>query len=285
MSHIKVIIVSGLSGSGKSIALHALEDEGYYCVDNLPVRLLPSLVTQLRDDGANGHIAVGIDVRNRSFLEALPSSLEALTAQDIDHDIIFLDANDDILVKRYKETRRKHPLMDDDTSLLEGISLERERLKSLSLGADLRIDTTYTTPHILRQQLRDFISHDRKSNMTLVFRSFGYKHGTPLDADYVFDIRCLPNPYWQPALRRYTGLDEPVIAFLDKQTDVQKMINSICEFLEKWLPAFNAEQRAYITVGIGCTGGQHRSVFIAERLARHFAAHDFRTLVRHRELA
>lgn len=281
----KLIIISGLSGSGKSIALNALEDADYYCVDNLPVRLLPELVIQMHDSKAGiARLALGIDARNRVFLEGLSKSLNELATLGLDYDIIFLDADDAILVKRYKETRRKHPLADDDTSLLEGIGSERTLLEPLSHDASLRIDTTYTTPQALRQQLSDFTASTNTEGPTLVFRSFGFKHGTPLDADYVFDIRCLPNPYWQPELREYTGLDEAIIGFLDQQQSVSEMVESICQFLEKWLPAFAAEQRSYITVAIGCTGGQHRSVYVADRLARHFAKLDFRTLVRHREL-
>lgn len=280
-----LIIISGLSGSGKTIALHALEDRGYYCIDNLPVKLLPQFaeqVMQSRDQGLKS-TAVSIDARNRSFLADLPASLHALQDMGFDYRIIFLEADEGILVKRYKETRRRHPLTDDDTPLLEGIQREREQLGPLSTEATLRIDTTYTSPHELRQQIQDF-SGTTGAGLTLLFRSFGFKHGTPLDADYVFDIRCLPNPYWQVELRPLTGLDEPVIDYLQRQDAVAAMIDSIGGFLDTWLPSFKAEHRNYITVAIGCTGGQHRSVYVVDRLARRFSERGIPTQIRHREL-
>jgi UPF0042 nucleotide-binding protein len=282
----RFIIVSGLSGSGKTIGLHALEDLGYYCIDNLPGRLLPQLARHILDGGDKSldRVAVGIDARNRSFLSELPAGLSELTEMGFDYQIMFLDADESILIKRYKETRRRHPLTDSDTSLLEGIEREKVQLEPLSSKATIRIDTTYTTPHELRRQIRDFAESESIGDLTLLFRSFGFKHGTPLDADYVFDIRCLPNPYWQPELRRYTGLDEPVIEFMQKHGAVSDMIDSIREFLEKWIPAFRREHRNYITIAIGCTGGLHRSVYVADRLARHFAGHEVHTQVRHREL-
>lgn len=282
----RFIIVSGLSGSGKTIGLHALEDMGYYCIDNLPVRLLPVFAQQISESDTDTlqRVAVGIDARNRTFLDDLPDSLARLREMGFNYEILFFQADESILIKRYKETRRKHPLTDTDTSLLEGIEQEKLQLEPLSSNADLRIDTTYTTPHDLRRQIRDFASDGSDTGLTLMFRSFGFKHGTPLDADYVFDIRCLPNPYWQPELRRFTGLDEPIIDFMERHEAVEEMIESIRLFLEKWIPAFGQEHRNYLTIGIGCTGGLHRSVYVAERLARYFGARDIRTLVRHREL-
>jgi len=280
------LLVSGLSGSGKSIALHALEDSGFYCIDNLPARLLPHLAEQIQQTSNNspGDVAVGIDARNREFLKELPQALEKLSQLGIKYEIVFLEADEAILIKRYKETRRKHPLTDEDVSLLEGISLEKKQLNPLSSRATLRVDTTYTTPHELRQQIRDFTSGSNNDGLTLLFRSFGFKHGTPLDADYVFDIRCLPNPYWQTELRQYTGLDEPVIEFLEKQTEVHDMLESICVFLEKWLPSFEQENRSYLTIAVGCTGGQHRSVYLTDKLANYFTGKGAHTQVRHREL-
>ncbi len=280
------LIVSGLSGSGKSIVLQSLEDAGYYCIDNLPAKLLPHLANQIHEAGDESvtDIAVGIDVRNRAFLHELPEALDRLQQLGIDYRIIFLEADEPILIKRYEETRRKHPLTDSKVSLLEGITLEKDKLPPLSENAALRIDTTYTTPHELREQVRDFILGQNAPGLTLLFRSFGFKHGTPLDADYVFDIRCLPNPYWQSELRSYTGLDEPVIAFLERQSAVNEMFESIRAFLDRWLPDFMKEQRSYMTIAIGCTGGQHRSVYLADRLARHYIDQDVRTQVRHREL-
>lgn len=280
------LLVSGLSGSGKSIALNALEDSGFYCIDNLPARLLPYLAEQIQQSGDQSpdNVAVGIDVRNRGFLSGLPEALKKLSEIGVKYQIIFLEADEAILIKRYKETRRKHPLTDQDTSLLEGISLEKGLLNPLSSNAELRVDTTFTTPHQLRQQIIDFSSSSETGNLTLLFRSFGFKHGTPLDADYVFDIRCLPNPYWQSELRQYSGLDEPVIEFLEKQSEVNEMFDSICAFLEKWLPSFVKENRSYLTIAIGCTGGQHRSVYLTDRLATYFTSKGVRTQVRHREL-
>ena len=280
------LLVSGLSGSGKSIALHALEDSGFYCIDNLPARLLPHLAEQIQQSGSQppDNVAVGIDVRNREFLKGLPGALKELSQLGISYQIIFLEADETILIKRYKETRRKHPLTDEDVSLLEGISLEKDQLNPLSSNAALRVDTTFTTPHQLRQQILDFANSGESDKLTLLFRSFGFKHGTPLDADYVFDIRCLPNPYWQTELRQYSGLDEPVIEFLEKQIEVREMFDSICAFLEKWLPSFMQENRSYLTIAIGCTGGQHRSVYLTDKLASYFADKGIHTQVRHREL-
>jgi UPF0042 nucleotide-binding protein len=281
-----LLIISGLSGSGKSITLHALEDSGFYCIDNLPAKLLPHLAEQLKEsaDTPVTRVAVGIDARNRTFLGELPDALRKLSELGVDYEIVFLEADDSILIKRYKETRRKHPLTDEDVSLLEGIALEKKRLNPLSSKATLRIDTTYTTPHQLRQQVREFALRPGTGALTLLFRSFGFKHGTPMDADYVFDVRCLPNPYWQPELRMHTGLDEPVIDFLQRQDAVDEMFQAISSFLEKWLPAFEQEHRTYLTIAVGCTGGQHRSVYLTERLARYFSAKNVQTQVRHREL-
>jgi UPF0042 nucleotide-binding protein len=279
-------IVSGLSGSGKSIALQALEDSGFYCIDNLPAVLLPHFAGLLADMRNNAilNVAIGLDVRNRAFLADLPQSLEALRARGIHYRIIFLEAEDSILVTRFKETRRKHPMLDHQTPLVEAIRAEKELLEPLSFDAALRIDTTRTTPHELRSQVRNFARGEDTVGLTLLFESFGYKHGTPLDADYVFDVRCLPNPYWQTELRQYTGLDDPVVRFLDKQDDVQEMFIGIRGFLEKWLPRFEREDRTYLTIAVGCTGGQHRSVYLVHRLAEHFANKGLKTQVRHREL-
>lgn len=281
------LIVSGLSGSGKSIALHALEDHGFYCIDNLPARLLPQLAKEAiqSTDATFKKIAVGMDVRNKTFLNELGSCLQELKDIGLEYHIIYLETEEPILVKRYNETRRKHPLTDDSISLLEGIALEKKLLDPLSRQSSLRIDTTHTTPQQLRQQVIDFCVAEKEGGSTLLFKSFGYKHGTPLDADFVFDIRCLPNPYWQQELRKYSGLDQPVIAFLKQQSEVSTMLEDIIGFIQKWLPAFGREQRAYITVAVGCTGGQHRSVYVAERLAAHFSESGIRTLVRHRDLS
>lgn len=282
-----LFIVSGQSGSGKSIALHALEDHGFYCIDNLPARLLPHLARQVNesDDPGFQNVAVGMDVRNQVFLRELSACLQDLKDAGLEYRIIYLEADESILVKRYKETRRKHPLTNDKVSLLEGIALEKQLLEPLATQYSLRIDTTHTSPQQLRQQVIDFSIAEQHDGATLLFKSFGYKHGTPLDADFVFDIRCLPNPYWQQELRKYSGLDQPVISFLEKQDEVESMFSDICGFIRKWLPAFEREQRAYITIAIGCTGGQHRSVYLSEKLAKYFAKENIRTQVRHRELS
>lgn len=279
------LIVSGLSGSGKTIALQALEDAGYYCIDNLPAALLPQLAGRLdstRDSLTN--VAVGIDARNRAFLRELPDVLERLRSLGVRYRIIFLEAEEGILVRRYKETRRRHPMLDDHTSLIEAIRLEKQLLEPLSFAAALRIDTTYTTPHELRHQVAGFARGADTGGMTLQFLSFGFKHGTPLDADYVFDVRCLPNPYWQPELRPYTGLDEPVVRFMECCDEAHAMFEELRGFLERWLPSFEREDRTYLTVAIGCTGGLHRSVYMVKRLADHFTAKGFKTQVRHREI-
>lgn len=280
------LIISGLSGSGKSIALQALEDMGFYCIDNLPAALLPHFAQQVLHAGDDNlkNAAVGIDARNRSFLDAVPPSLEQLESLGIHYRIVFLEAEEAVLVKRFKETRRKHPLTDQETPLLEGIRLEKELLEPLAFHAARRIDTTHTTPHQLRQLVYDFARGESTQGMTLLFESFGFKHGTPLDADYVFDVRCLPNPYWQSELRKHSGLDQPVVQFLERHDQVQAMFEQLRDFLERWLPHFEQEHRSYMTIAIGCTGGQHRSVYLAQRLAAHFAGKGIKTQIRHREL-
>ena len=279
-------IVSGLSGSGKTIALQALEDVGFYCIDNLPAVLLPHFAGLLADMRNNAimNVAVGLDVRNRAFLADLPKSLDDLRIRGIHCRTVFLEAEDSILVKRFKETRRKHPMVDHRTPLIEAIRAEKEMLEPLSFDAALRIDTTRTTPHELRTQVRNFARGEETAGLTLLFESFGYKHGTPLDADYVFDVRCLPNPYWQTELRQHTGLDEPVVRFLEQHDDVRAMHDGIAGFLEKWLPHFEREDRTYLTIAVGCTGGQHRSVYLVQRLAEYFSNKGVKTQIRHREL-
>lgn len=279
-------IVSGLSGSGKTIALQALEDTGFYCIDNLPAVLLAHFAGLLSDlrNSAIMNVAIGLDVRNRAFLADLPNSLSELRTRGIQYRIIFLEAEESILVKRYKETRRKHPMLDHQTPLVEAIRAEKEMLGPLSFDASLRIDTTHTSPHELRTQVRNFAHGEETAGVTILFESFGYKHGTPLDADFVFDVRCLPNPYWQSNLRQYTGLDEPVEQFLTQYPEVQEMCDGIRGFLEKWLPRFEREDRTYLTIAIGCTGGQHRSVYLVRRLAEYFSDNGIKTQIRHREL-
>jgi UPF0042 nucleotide-binding protein len=279
-------IISGLSGSGKSIALQALEDMGFYCIDNLPAAMIPHFARQITEVSTETlrKVAIGIDARNRTFLDEVPKSLEQLKKLGIHYSIVFLEAEESVLVKRFKQTRRKHPLTDENTSLLEGIHLERTLLEPMSFGAVMRIDTTHTTPYELRQQVHDFAGAEDTEGLTLLFVSFGFKHGTPLDADYVFDIRCLPNPYWESELRKFTGLDEPVVSYLEGHKQVQDMFEDICTFLERWLPYFERERRSYMTIAVGCTGGQHRSVYMVQKLANHFSHGDITTQIRHREL-
>lgn len=277
------LIVSGLSGSGKTIALQALEDAGFYCIDNLPAALVPQFAEHLQRSGEK-NAAIGLDARNRAFLADVPQALTQLESLGIRYRIIFLHADEGVLVKRYNETRRRHPMASKDTSLLEAIGLERELLEPLAVAAAVRIDSTRTTPHDLRNQLRDFVRGSETAGMTLLFESFGYKNGTPLDADFVFDVRCLPNPHWEPALRHRTGLDEPVVEYMERHDEVHAMYDELKRFLETWLPRFEREDRSYVTVALGCTGGMHRSVYLVNRLAQHFAGRDYKTQVRHREL-
>ena len=277
----QLVLISGLSGSGKSIALNVLEDAGYYCVDNLPAPLLSGLLQQLRDEG-HARVAVAADMRGGASIAALPMQLRKLEAAGITVRFIFLDARDDILIQRFSETRRRHPLADGASTLAEAIAREREALDTLrTLGHC--IDTSNIRPNALRAMVKEFAALENGTGITLLFASFGFKHGLPLDADLVFDVRCLPNPYYDPALRPLTGRDAEVIAFLEGQPEVLRMRDDIVGFLDNWLPAYIRDNRSYLTVAIGCTGGQHRSVWFAETLARHFST-KARVLVRHRAL-
>jgi UPF0042 nucleotide-binding protein len=277
----QLILISGLSGSGKSIALNVLEDAGYYCVDNMPAKLLPEVVHFLQEAGYT-LVAISIDVRSGETLQQLPHYIAELKGQGIDLRILFLEAKRDTLVKRFSETRRRHPLSTGDRSLSECIALEQDMLERVGDLAQ-RIDTSDLSPNTLRAWIKDFVSQDGLG-LTVLFESFGFKHGIPLDADLVFDIRCLPNPHYEPALRPLTGKDAPVAAFLEAEPNVLTMLTDIRDFVEKWLPCFIRDNRSYLTVALGCTGGQHRSVYMTEKLADYFRAHN-RVLVRHRELA
>ena len=291
MSDLRFLLVSGMSGSGKTIALQALKDLGYYCIDNLPAELIPSLANNLQNrvavsstDSIN-RCAVSVDVRNRQFLTDLPQHLTSLVSLKIPYSVLFLDAEQSVLVSRYSETRRKHPLTDSNTSLLEAIDLERGLLAPLAELADRQLDTTQTTPHELRAVVRDFAGGISSAPLSLLFESFGFKYGTPLDADFVFDVRCLPNPHWSPELRPLTGRDQAVIEFLESENSVAEMLDSISGFLRKWLPDFERENRSYITIAIGCTGGQHRSVYLCQRMGAIFENRNgISVQVRHREL-
>ncbi|MEW7976896.1 MAG: RNase adapter RapZ [Candidatus Sedimenticola endophacoides] len=283
----KLIIVTGLSGSGKSVALHTLEDLGYYCIDNLPVFLLPAFTQKLQqgDDRRFALSAVGIDARNPSAdLNALTSMLPPLQEYGIRCEVIYLEAQDETLIKRYSETRRRHPLSSDDQSLAEAIGRERELLAPFLSAADLRIDTTGTNQHELRDIIRGRVGARPDGALSLLFQSFGFKHGVPNDADFVYDVRCLPNPHWHKRLRPLTGRDRPVQEFLGSDGRVGLLQQEITTFLENWIPCFEADGRSYLTVAIGCTGGQHRSVYLTEQLAAHFREHGHHSQIRHREL-
>lgn len=274
----KLILISGLSGSGKSVALNVLEDGGFYCVDNLPAKLLPELVSFLKTGGYS-KVAVSIDVRSGATLDDLPLHLAELKQKTVDTRVLFLEAKTDTLVKRYSETRRRHPLSDNTLTLAECIEKERDLLDAVAPLAH-HVDTSDLSPNALRAWIKDFVSIDR-SRITLLFESFGFKHGLPLDADIVFDVRCLPNPHYDPKLRPFTGKDEKVIQFIESDPDSIKMYEDIRRFIESWLPCYIRDNRSYLTVALGCTGGRHRSVYFAESLARHFRR-EFQVLVRHR---
>ncbi|MBI3902490.1 MAG: RNase adapter RapZ [Nitrosomonadales bacterium] len=276
----QLFLISGLSGSGKSVALNVLEDSGYYCVDNLPADLLPALMDKLHQSG-NEHVAVSIDVRSGGSVQQLPQHIEQLRQRGVDVHLLFLDAQTDTLVKRFSETRRRHPLSDDKLTLPECVQRERDLLAEIG-NIGHHIDTSELGANALRAWVKDFIRVDR-ARLTLLFQSFGFKNGIPLDADFVFDVRCLPNPHYDPGLRPLTGRDAAVINFLEQTPVAQKMYSDIRSFIADWLPRFIADNRSYLTVAIGCTGGQHRSVYLAEKLARHFEAQQ-QVLLRHREL-
>jgi len=276
----RLVVISGLSGSGKSVALKALEDAGYYCIDNLPADLLAGVARHLSSSGYD-EVAVSIDARSASSLAGVPEALQALRA-DLDVRVVFLTAKTETLVKRFSETRRRHPLSTGAFSLSECIHRERELLAPLAeIGHQL--DTSDLSANNLRVWMREFCQL-QAAVFTLVFQSFGFKHGIPLDADLVFDVRCLPNPHYDPALRPLTGRDPAVIDFIRAQPLALAMLEDIRAYVDKWLPAYLADNRNYFTVGLGCTGGQHRSVFFAETLAAYFRAKQ-QVLVRHRELA
>ncbi len=276
----QLVVISGLSGSGKSVALNVLEDASFYCVDNLPATLLAATIDFL-DDAGYDRVAVTVDSRSGAALAELPASIRALKARGIDVRLLFLDAGNETLVKRFSETRRPHPLAGSDTTVDEAIRRERELLAGVDeLGQ--RLDTSDLAPNALRAWIKDLVAVDR-SGLTLAFESFGYKQGIPLDADLVFDVRCLPNPFYDPKLRSLTGLDAPVARFLEALPAAQAMLADIGDFVERWLPSFVRDNRAYLTVALGCTGGQHRSVWFAEQLAARFRA-TTRVLVRHRQL-
>lgn len=284
----RLVIVSGLSGSGKSVALHTLEDLDYYCIDNLPIGLLEPFAQQLLDNPSPGqeNAAVGIDARNQSHeLQHFPEIVRRLRDRGIRCEIIYLQADDETLLKRFSETRRKHPLSRADVPLADAIRQERSLLEPISANASLHIDTTRTNIHQLRDLVQERVAGKTDGALSLLFKSFGFKHGVPEDADFVFDVRCLPNPHWEAHLRPQTGLDREVAEYLDAQPMVDGMFDAIRTFLDTWIPCFESENRSYLTVALGCTGGQHRSVYLARRLGEHFRQRYPSVLVRHRELS
>ncbi len=283
----RLIIISGLSGAGKTIALNTLEDLGFYCIDNLPINLLNVFARQISDSNIHtaNDIAIGIDARNpeRDIVD-LPALIGGLKGQGLTIDLIFIEANDDVLTNRFSETRRKHPLSSNSVSLANAIKKERQIMEDLSEHADIRIDTSYTLMHELRDLVRKRIAKRPLSSLSIQFTSFGYKHGIPRDADFVFDSRCLPNPYWQKDLRGLSGNDKPVIDFLSKQEQVSEMVKQIKQFLGYWIPQFEADNRSYLCVAVGCTGGHHRSVYIVEQLAEYFRGQGKPVIVSHRDI-
>lgn len=283
-----LIVVSGLSGSGKSVALNMLEDLDYYCVDNIPAGLLPGFIayTVRTSEPAYRLTAVGVDARNRpEDLADVPRLVAELRRSGVGCEMLFLRADNEVLLKRFSETRRRHPLSRTGLGLQEALDQEARLLAPVANAADLTIDTSRLSVHELRELVRERVVDRKGSGPSLLFQSFAYRHGIPDDADFVFDARALPNPYWEPALRDLTGRDEAVTRFLDQHEEVARFVNDLQGFLERWLPSLVRSNRSYITVAVGCTGGQHRSVYLAEKLAAYFNGRFGRTLIRHRDLA
>jgi len=282
-SDIHLLVLSGMSGGGKTVALRALEDLDFYCVDNLPAALMPQLVTAI-GDGRHQRIAVGVDVRNRTDdLSQIPQMISTLASQGVIVHLVFVDSRDDVLLKRYSETRRRHPLSADGLSLADAIARERRLMRPVAAIAEHVIDTSDLNVHQLRRMIATRFAAAAEG-MTLLFESFAYKRGLPLDADFTFDARCLPNPHWDRALRPLSGKDAPVREFLEAQALAGELLDDIIRFLETWLPRFESDDRSYVTVCIGCTGGRHRSVYLVEKLAAHFRRGHDEVLTFHREL-
>jgi UPF0042 nucleotide-binding protein len=282
-----VLVVSGLSGSGKSVALRTLEDLDYYCADNLPAELLPDFVRSVvGGNRRHARLAVGIDVRNREQdLASLPISLAAIGAEGYPYRLVFLDTRDDVLIRRFNETRRRHPLSRSGLPLAEAIAHERDMLRPLVALADVVIDSSELNVHQLRRKVTTEIAIDAATGLSILLESFAYKNGLPADADFVFDVRCLPNPHWMPALRPLSGRDAAVAQHLDEQPLVRDYLDQVLRFLDTWLPRFESDSRSYVTVAFGCTGGRHRSVYCAETVAAHLRRHGREQVVTfHREI-
>ena len=279
----RVIFVSGLSGAGKSVVLNTLEDLNFYCIDNFPIGLLDNLSDQLHQYPKL--IAIGINARNQETkIPSLTESIKQFKNNNIEAELIYLEADNDILTKRYSETRRKHPFSSEDMPLHDAIENEYKFLTPLAESADLKIDTSHTTVHDLRKLISQRVAGRSFNDLSIQLISFGYKHGTPRDADFVFDVRCLPNPYWEKNLRSYSGKDKDVIEFLQNQPLVSKMADQLISFLSEWLIQFEAEGRSYLTIAVGCTGGRHRSVYLIDRLAENITASGRQVIIRHRDL-
>lgn len=282
----KLVIVSGLSGSGKTIALHTLEDAGYFCVDNLPIGLLSDFVTSMKNNKPAIYdlIAVAVDARcNVRDMEHFESIVAEIKALEVKVEILFLTSKVEKLLTRFNETRRKHPLSRKGLPLVEAIHLERSVLKSISSNADLMIDTSELNVHELRHIINNRILHENSKTMAILIQSFGFKHGLPADTDFMFDVRCLPNPHWEGHLRPYTGKDTPVIEYLESFPAVAEMEKSILDFMQHWIPCFEKEGRSYMTVSIGCTGGQHRSVYLTQKITSELKKTRSNVSLRHRE--
>lgn len=283
----RVIIISGLAGSGKSVALDMLEDLGYYCIDNLPISLLRDITADtLHDQHAHFEkLAVGVDARaHASEIESFPARIASLRAAGIDIQVIYLEADPEVILRRYSETRRKHPLSNAQRPLTEAITADRELLAPIAEQANLVLDTSHSNIHQLRELIRTRVEANGEDGMSILLQSFGFKHGVPDAVDFVFDVRCLPNPHWINALRNKTGLDDAVAHHLEQSPETAKMLQHIENFFHEWLPCFERENRAYVTIAIGCTGGKHRSVYLVERLAERLKENYPLTLVRHTEL-
>jgi UPF0042 nucleotide-binding protein len=280
----RLIVISGLSGSGKSVALRMLEDLDFYCVDNLPAGLLPEFIshTVRSDESQYRRTAIGIDARNRpEDIHLIPAGVAELKRSGVDCEIIYLRADPNTLLKRYSDTRRKHPLSRSGLGLSDAIAEEQALLEPIAGAADLVIDTTQCSVHDLRELVRQRVGDHTEGHMSILFESFAFKHGLPSDADFVFDARSLPNPFWEPGLADFTGLDQPVADYLSKHAIVQRLIDDLIRFMEQWLPELIRTNRSYLTIAIGCTGGQHRSVYLVERLAAHFRERYPQVLTRH----
>jgi len=284
----RLVIISGLSGSGKSVAINTLEDEDFYCIDNMPISILPACIEHLTAASPSFYenIAIGVDARNVSQdINLFSNTINQLKEQDIAIELVYLEADEETLIQRYSETRRKHPLTKNGLSLVEAIHMEKKILGEVTLLADLRIDTTSTNVRQLRSIITDQVCGKISSKLTILLQSFGFKHGVPNDSNYVFDVRCLPNPYREQHLRKLTGCDPEVIEYLQSHTEVKQMIDAISGFIEQWLPLFIQENHSYLSVSIGCTGGQHRSVHIAEYVANRFQSFEGKQIsIRHRDL-